>query len=152
MYSGKDKSSRQSNLDQLDERLRIIEDKIIGHSNEIKLQQNVIQNLTTINNRLTNTVGNKEKIGSVNSQIGQYEKYINDPSLIDRFADDSLVKAEIVFDNEPRLRKQYAMLEKIILKEKLIESKFINDFDTFLPKLQKIRLVCYKLIFKKYAI
>ena len=128
-----------SNLDLLDERLRVLEEKIIGRSNEVKLQQNVIKSLTTINNRLANTLGNKEKVSSVNGQIEAYEKYINDPSLIDRFADDGLVKAEIVLDSEQRIRKQYAMLEKIALKEKLIESKFINDFDTFLPKLQKIR-------------
>ena len=129
----------RSNLDLLDERLRVLEEKIIGRSNEVKLQQNVIHSLATINSRLASTLGNKEKIGSVNGQIESYQKYINDPSLIDRFADDGLVKAEIVLDNEQRIRKQYAMLEKIALKEKLIESKFINDFDTFLPKLQKIR-------------
>lgn len=132
----------RSNLDLLAERLRSLEEKIVGRSNEVKLQQNVIKNLATINARLAATLGNKEKISSVNGQIESYEKYINDPSLIDRFADDSLVKAEIVLDNEQRIRKQYAMLEKIALKEKLIESKFINDFDTFLPKLQKIRWVC----------
>lgn len=130
----------QSNLDQLDERLRQLEEKIIGRTNEVKLQQDVIKSLTLISNRLiNNTLANKEKANSVNNQIEIYEKYINDPSLIDRFADDSLVKAEIVLDNEQRIRKQYAMLQKIALKEKLIESKFINDFDTFLPKLQKIK-------------
>lgn len=134
-------AGRRSNLDLLDERLRALEEKIVGRSNEVRLQQNVIKSLTLVNGRLATTLANREKVQSVNSQIECYAKYINDPSLIDRFAEDGLVKAEIVLDNEQRIRKQYAMLEKIALKEKLIESKFINDFDTFLPKLQKIRYV-----------
>jgi len=136
--------SNQMNLDQLDERLRSLEERIVSSSNEVKLQQDVIKSLTAINNRLVATTSNKEKVNSVNSQIETYEKYINNPSLIDKFADDSLVKAEIVLDNEQRIRKQYAMLEKIALKEKIIESKFINDFDTFLPRIQKIRETALK--------
>lgn len=131
--------SDNPNLDLLDERLRHLEERITGCTNEIMLKQDVIKSLNSINSRLASAVGNKEKVNSVNTQIQTYDKYINNPSLIDKFADDSLVRAEIVLDNEQRIRKQYAMLEKIALKEKLIESKFINDFDTFLPRLQKIR-------------
>lgn len=139
MSSNQSFKSTGSNLDLLDDRLRSLEDKIIGHTNDIKLQQNVIKSLTLINDRLITTCGNKEKISNVNNQIDTYEKFINDPSLIDKYGDDNLVKAEVVLDNESRIRKQYEMLEKIVLKEKVIESKFINDFDAFLPKLKKIR-------------
>lgn len=125
----------------LEERLIALEKRVLGRQRRVQIEQNIIQNLISINNRLSSIIAGKDKLNSVGRQIEINERFIANPALIDIKCDDYLVKRELILQNEHRVREEQQILATICSKESLIDCKQINDFDVLIPKLNRLRYV-----------
>jgi uncharacterized protein YhaN len=123
----------------IEDRLIALEKRVLGRQRRVQVEQNIIQNLISINNRLSSIMAGKDKLNAVSRQIEVNERYIANPALLDQRTDDYLIKRELVLQNEQRVRQEQQLLQSICAKESIIDSKHINDFDMLTPKLNQLR-------------
>ncbi|XP_062574131.1 dynactin subunit 3-like isoform X2 [Saccostrea cucullata] len=130
-------------LDALESRLDIIENKVFGSSEKDAFYPKCIEKLANIQEKISTATKNKKRIAEIYRKSREVQKYL-DPAYTDEMTMSDEAKEEVIIAEEEFLRDQAKHLETMEELKSTLDSEHLKSTPKFTEKFEALSQIQIK--------
>ncbi|XP_071449406.1 dynactin subunit 3 [Hetaerina americana] len=127
-------------LDILENRINLLENRVIGKSNKLDVKTPVMDSLLVINSQIANALAGREQVTAVLKRLNELEKFM-DPSYGDDIPLSAKAKLDVILSMEPEIEQNMKYFQQLQQLKSILDSEHIKNIPALQSKLDKLIVI-----------